>query len=753
MKKLLFSLLALVILASCSKQGPDMVSLDKPWKFSKGDDLAWKAPDFDDSKWDSISCRMEWERQNYAEYNGYGWYRIRFVLPKSVREQAMFKDSLQIILGKIDDTDQTFLNGKLIGQNGQSVSLERADSIGKFEGDPQMYSVERVYKLAANDPRINWGGENVLAVRCNDHFGLGGFIEARPEVRMVDLQDYLILEKDQSKLEMLDNNKLRKTLTFTNKHASQTFVTEVSVVVSEFDNEKLVEKATQKLEVPAGQTASVTFELNNPAEGQHTLTYTVTEKAGHSFFKSEELPYILTPKAPETPRFNGPKVTAARPGHDFLFRIPVSGVRPMTFTAQGLPEGLTLDAQTGIISGKVAKAGEYVITLTAKNDKGEASRELKIVIGDKLCLTPPMGWNSWNAWGLSVDEVKVKAAADAFVEKGLADYGWTYVNIDDGWEAPARNAKGEILSNEKFPDMKGLCDYVHSKGLKIGIYSSPGPQTCGKYLGSYQHELQDAKTWAAWGFDYIKYDWCAYEEVAKDHSLPELQKPYKVMQDALSKIDRDIVFSLCQYGWGNVWEWGESVNGQLWRTTGDIVDSWASLYNIGFSQTVQTQYAKPGHWNDPDMLIVGWVGWGPKLHPTRLTVSEQYTHISLWSMLAAPLLIGCDLSRLDDFTLNLLCNDEVNAVNQDVLGKQGYPIVSTPAYQIWMKELEDGSKAVALFNMNEATQSITLDLSKTGFNGEVKLRDLWRQKDMGAFNGSFTSKVPAHGVTYVKISK
>jgi len=279
--------------------------------------------------------------------------------------------------------------------------------------------------------------------------------------------------------------------------------------------------------------------------------------------------------------------------------------------------------------------------------------------GDLIALTPPLGWNSWNAWGLSVDDEKVRAAADAFVDNGLADHGWTFINIDDGWEAPERLPDGSITGNEKFPDFKNLSDYVHSKGLKLGIYSGPGPMTCGGYLASYQHEYQDAATWAKWGIDYIKYDWCSYRNIAKDNSLEELQKPYILMRKALDAVNRDIVYSLCQYGMGDVWKWGADVGGNLWRTTGDIRDTWASMSGIGFRQDKMSPFASPGHWNNPDMLVVGWVGWGPNLHPTRLTPDEQYTHISLWALLSAPLLIGCDLTRLDDFTLNLLTNDEV----------------------------------------------------------------------------------------------
>lgn len=469
------------------------------------------------------------------------------------------------------------------------------------------------------------------------------------------------------------------------------------------------------------------------------------------------------------PRINGAKITGASPNRPFQFKVPVTGKRPMKITAKGLPDGLIINEETGLINGKVAKEGTFPCILTAKNELGEIKRELKIVIGKhKLALTPPMGWNSWNNWACAVDQEKVKAAADAMISKGLIEHGWTYINIDDCWEANERTASGEIKSNEKFPDMKALGDYLHQKGLKLGIYSSPGPNTCAGYLGTYQHELQDAKTWATWGVDYLKYDWCGYSKVVEDTTLAAYKKPYIIMREALDKIDRDIVYSLCQYGMKNVASWGAEVGGNLWRTTGDISDSWNSLYTIGFAQDKNSQYAKPGNWNDPDMLILGYVGWGANLSPTRLSPDEQYSHITLWSLLSAPLLLGCDMERLDDFTLNLITNDELIAVNQDVLGIQAVPVVRKDGYEIWAKDLEDGAKAVGIFNIGSISHNpveminwgdenkskkITLILSDLGLNGEYIFRDLWRQKNLGQSSNIMEFDVPTHGAVLVKISK
>ena len=339
-----------------------------------------------------------------------------------------------------------------------------------------------------------------------------------------------------------------------------------------------------------------------------------------------------------------------------------------------------------------------------------------------------------------------------------------FVNIDDGWEAPQRTESGELLPNEKFPDMKALADGVHALGLKLGIYSSPGPKTCGGYLASWEHELQDAQTWASWGIDYLKYDWCSYGNIAADNSLEELQKPYKIMRKCLDIVNRDIVYSLCQYGMGDVWTWGAEVGGNLWRTTYDINDSWSNMANIGFSQDKCAPYAEPGHWNDPDMLVVGQVGWGPDLHKTRLTPDEQYTHISLWSLLSAPLLLGCDLSQLDDFTLNLLTNDEVIAIDQDPLGKQAVKVKEENGTQVWKKELQDGNIAVGLFytgenspdemfewNNETITRKVSVTLDELDVGGKQKIRDLWRQKDIGTTDATLEADVKYHGVVLVKL--
>ncbi|HUZ05475.1 MAG TPA: glycoside hydrolase family 27 protein [Acidobacteriaceae bacterium] len=362
--------------------------------------------------------------------------------------------------------------------------------------------------------------------------------------------------------------------------------------------------------------------------------------------------------------------------------------------------------------------------------------------------TPPMGWNSWNHFAEHVTDADVRAAADAMVSSGMRDAGYVYVNIDDTWEGQ-RDAQGFIHSNSKFPDMKALADYVHSKGLKLGIYSSPGPKTCAGYEGSYGHETQDAQTYAQWGIDYLKYDLCSYGYIMKTQSHGDqqvawamMQQAYEKMHQALLKTHRPTVFSLCQYGFNAVWKWAPNVGGNLWRTTGDIKDSWNRMALIGFSQAGLATYAGPGHWNDPDMLEVGNGG---------MTDNEYRTHMSLWAMLAAPLLAGNDLSKMTPETKSILMNKDVLAVDQDSLGKQGDRISAAGPFEVWSKPLANGEEAVALFNRGTSYYPISFHLKDVGFTQPVQARDLWSHKDVGVIQDSYTAIVPRHGVVMLRL--
>jgi alpha-galactosidase len=355
-----------------------------------------------------------------------------------------------------------------------------------------------------------------------------------------------------------------------------------------------------------------------------------------------------------------------------------------------------------------------------------------------LAKTPPMGWNSWNKFRAQVEDKNVREMADAIVSSGMRDAGYIYVNIDDTWQGQ-RDAQGVLQPNEKFPDMKGLADYVHSKGLKLGIYSSPGRLTCASYNGSYGHEELDAKTYAAWGIDYLKYDWCSAPGV---YTKEEHEPAYYLMGKALQATRRPIVYSLCQYGMLDVGEWGTKVGGNLWRTTGDISDRWDSMVRIGFDQQIgREKYAGPGHWNDPDMLEIGNGG---------MTDTEYRTHMSLWSILAAPLLAGNDIRTMTDATKEILMNKEVIAVDQDKKGVQGTRVRKDGDLEVWSKQLDQGV-AVGLFNRGAEPAKISVKWTEVGIKkNNPKVRDLWAHKDLTAAT-EYTAEVPSHGVVMLRV--
>jgi alpha-galactosidase len=731
-----------LLVAVFFKAAAQDVSLNKGWKLAVGDSAQWSSPTYNDQHWAAVNVDQSWEQEGHPDYNGFGWYRIHVVIPSSLKEKAFLKDSVRINLGSVDDNDEVYLNGKLIGRfGGKTGDIVK----GAFYGP-------RTYTIAANNPAILWDKENVLAVRIYDTGGDGGIYGTNFSIGMADVMDHVSVNTE-ADFNYGERNSLSKSIRLiTTNHYDYKGKLAFKVIDPE-TNAVLYEK-TNDAAFTGGKPFTYTFEIARLEKKSYAITYTFTdEKSGKVLTQTETTPYILTPYPSAKPKINGADVFGARPGNPFLYLIPATGKKPLVYKAQSLPDGLKLDAATGIITGTVAQKGTYPVTFTVSNKLGSKTKEFTIVIGDKIGLTPALGWNSWNAWGLSVDDKKVRISAKAMADR-LSTHGWAYINIDDGWEAEQRLPDGKIATNGKFPDMKGLTDYVHGLGLRIGIYSSPGPRTCGGFLGSWQHEEQDAQTYGDWGIDYLKYDWCAYSEVTPPNpDLPALKKPYQVMRGALDKINRDIMYSLCQYGWGNVWEWGAEIGGNSWRTTGDIQDTWRSLSSIGFNQDKAAPFSQPGHFNDPDMLVVGKVGWGPSLHNTHLTYDEQYTHISLWSLLSSPLLIGCDMGHLDSFTLSLLTNDEVLAIDQDALGKGAARYIKNDNYQIWVKELKDGSKAIGLFNMSDKYQTISLDKNDQALKGFNKFRDVWQQKYVVTTGKTFSAKVAPHGVMLVRIEK
>jgi alpha-galactosidase len=493
--------------------------------------------------------------------------------------------------------------------------------------------------------------------------------------------------------------------------------------------------------------------------------------------------FILTPKPGPKPRINGAKVFGVRPGSPILFKIPAIGKKPLKYSILNCPNGIKVDKNTGIITGILHTRGEYKLYFVVENEEGETNRGFRLIVGDNICLTPPMGWNSWYVHSLWVSQEKVEGIAQAMADKGLIDHGWTYVNIDDCWQGDREPGKA-LQPNAKFPDMKALCDKIHSLGLKAGIYSTPWagsyagfrggsipnekvdytqwivnekdrlekyqifgqPNTLRKRLRFFGKDMsfEDAKQYADWGFDYLKYDW-----------NPNDVEHVKLMRDALLNCGRDIVYSLSNSAPFDLADrWMELAN--LWRTGGDIRDNWLSVSYWGFNLSKWHRFAGPGHWNDPDMLQVGNTAHPHKpsdFFPTHLTPNEQYSQMSLWCLLCAPLLLSCDIASLDDFTLNLLANDEVLEVNQDPLGEQAKQIVKKhfPNFEVWKKNLEDGSISIGLFNKSRQEKNLFVKWSELGITGDYVVRDLWRQRTLGVYNGGFASKVPGHGVMLIRL--
>ena len=726
MKRLSISLLLACLAFAAAAQD---VTVNEA-KFSVGDQPGWSAPSFNDAAWQTLTLDKDWNKQGIRNPNGYAWYRIHFVMPSSLKKTGAFPEKVVLDLGPIDDSDETYLNGKLVGKT------------GSFPSDPDgyvsEYEVPRHYLVNPGD--IKWDKENVIAVRVYNGGDPGGFFKGPARIGAPELADLATISVT------ADNGKGRVLLKGGTKLSGI-----VRLVTTNLLTDSQTDEEIHKVKVTPGKDTEILFPVK---DGCRVDAEYVDDRSGERIGGSYCTKYILTPPAPATPRYNGPLVFGVRPGSPVIFRLAFSGEKPMEYAVEGLPEGVTLDPDKGVLSGSVARPGNYPLVLIARNGIGEARAEFTLKVGSQIALTPPMGWNSWNCWGLSVSQEKVMSSAAALINRGLADYGYAYINIDDAWEAAERAPDGRIVTNEKFPDIKGLGDWLHANGLKMGIYSSPGDRTCGGYLGTLDHELQDAETWNEWGVDYLKYDWCGYSKVFnpdRDHSVAAYARPYMKMQQYLRQQPRDIFYSLCQYGMADVWTWGHAVDANSWRTTGDITDTWASLSRIGFEQQAGLDpYAGPGHWNDPDMLVVGKVGWSNNLRDSRLTPDEQYTHISLWSLLAANMLIGCDIAQIDDFTFNLLCNNEVNAVNQDILGKQAHQDVIEDGMQIWSRDLYDGGKAVGIFNLNDESVPVDLGgcLGKIYIDGVDTVRDLWRQKDIPT-KGTYI--IPPHGVLYVKV--
>ncbi len=459
--------------------------------------------------------------------------------------------------------------------------------------------------------------------------------------------------------------------------------------------------------------------------------------------KSTEFVHQQNLKYP-VPRINGAMKVGVRPNTEFYYPMAVTGLRPMKYAAENIPEGLVLDEKTGIISGTSLKAGEYNVRLTASNTKGEAQRILRIVVGDKLALTPPMGYLSWNVVEGLINEAFLKELADVFVQFGLRDVGYQYINMDGCWQG-GRDAGGRVYPDQfRFPNgMKVVGDYLHEKGLKFGIYSTPGPIDCAGYTGTMNFEESDVESWISWGVDYLKYDGCT--------TPPERSAElYRKMGDLLRQSGRSVVYC------GK-----KDAGSQLWRVGGDLRDQWSlGGRDVGIVQSFKNAQNRagmqePGRWNDPDMLVVGIRGKGSsgndKTDEKGCTDEEYRSHMSLWALMSAPLFITADVRQIDPVSLEILTNPEVIEVNQDPLGKFPVRLGEEAEQEIWVKEMEDGSKTVALLNKASVEKEMKVKWEEIGLKGSHLVRDLWHRKDMGKFKSLFSSVVPSHGVVLVRI--
>lgn len=537
---------------------------------------------------------------------------------------------------------------------------------------------------------------------------------------------------------------------------------------------------------------SLIFTFQSLVEGKYSipipennLVFAAPEKPGTELYDARiEENEILTPLPGPALRINGPKIYGVRPNKKILYRIPCQGERPVDFEIAGLPEGLVLDEDQGIISGvSPSEKGEYLLKIIAKNGHGEASRDLKLVVGDKIALTPPAGWNSWGGHMLMITDEIMRKTADLFVEQGLADVGFQYISVDDCWMkmspdayfnrpqgkieqhegfdyeglvGEVRDVKGNIIPNKNFPDMKALTDYIHSYGLKVGLYSSPGFATCQRFAGSLYHEALDARQYAEWGFDLLKYDLCMGRERLNEFEANGMDQAdfWEPMAKYLRIQDRDIFYNLCQYGQENPWTWAPGLSIQSWRIGGDLNHNVENYFEQALRiATDLREYSKPGQWNDPDFMYIDKLTDHRKMvAPPKdipLNTNERYQYVTLWSVVAAPFFFSCNINEINEFTVRLLANADVLNINQDELGYVGKVIRDSNQEVVILKKLANGSLAVAVFNRDpENERNIKIAWGEIGEYSEMSVYDVWRQKEIGKMKSGMNVKLSADGVGY-----
>jgi len=456
----------------------------------------------------------------------------------------------------------------------------------------------------------------------------------------------------------------------------------------------------------------------------------------------------LTPSVAASPRINGPSVIGARPGRPVLWRVPVTGEAPVACTVSGLPEGLAFDPATRILSGSVSQRGEYALKVTAGNAKGKAVRTLSLKVGDAVGLTPSLGWCACGL-GEAVSADKVEAAAEALVRSGLADHGWCYVSVADLWQDKSRSADGTIRPNANFADVKGLADFLHARGLKLGLGSVTSLETARGGAGSWLHEEQDARTFAAWGCDAVTYRWVDPGRELGGSGLSRQMLPFLLMGRAVASCGRDMLFAVCQDGVNRVATWGRCVDATSWRVSGPVRPVWRQVTGAINRQCRFWHFSEPGRVNDAGPLFVGC---SPMPNAPRLTPNELYTQVSVWSLLSSPLTLVCDVERLDPLSIGILTNDEVLEIGQDPLCAAGARVASKGRSDVWVKPLADGSFALGLVNRDMKDSEVAADLVALGFEGSWKVRDCWRQADEGVVTGRYAKGVPGHATHLVRLT-
>jgi alpha-galactosidase len=452
----------------------------------------------------------------------------------------------------------------------------------------------------------------------------------------------------------------------------------------------------------------------------------------------------------QIPEIHYPRIVGFGPNHPFLFKIPATGSAPLVFSADGLPKGLTLNPETGVISGKTEASGETDVTIVAKNPLGKATAKLALICGPgKLAQTPPMMWEADNVFGVGVTAADIRSAADQLVATGLAGHGYQYLLIGDSWEGK-RDAEGALRPNYRFSDMKALAAYVHSKGLKLGLYSSATSQTPSGFAGSLGYEAKDAATFASWGIDYLTYDWTPTET----EGTLDPQKPFAAMGTAIIGADRDVIYALRV---PRRMSEPDSVGDEIFEARSGIYDKDSVIHQDALLQEAVAADFGPGHWIGHGILFVGRYGY-PDLHLSHLTAQEQMMQMTLWSLFSAPLTLSCDLNHLDPnkfnrATTSILTNDEVIAVDQDPGAKP--PVVVSNRYgrSVWMKPLADGRVAVAFVNVTDGPDMFSVSWADLNITGAQPVRDLWSHTDLPSATDQFSLLVQPHAAAMVIIGK